>query len=490
MLNGIADKEAQCDLRLTLSETEHQSGLQADAVQASDGALLCIRNEVSNGDQKGWLFSKWAASRATLCSADDAQRALVEASAIKRNSWGGEEYQWFEDVAAALGRNGKAADAVSIAQAYESGASGADYKVAIAEGLVDSGSRNEALKVINSIKSWGDRVEPSIRVLEHDLKIGVDPSADEDLVKPAQGESQRGLGFRFPFVPDQHSINVIVGLVKLGHLGTASTIASFRSLSAMDFPSSDRSAGAWAVSTLIAAGDLNGAIALSDKLPPADMCVAKAEIDAALAKQSSPPEFDSVRNCIKESRIKGMPYLAWTPIVQGLALNGKFEAAYAIVDQAGTDGLKDSLLREIAIQTATAGTMEQALVSAGKIRDATNRSSAISEVAIQALKKTSPTLVAFAMPAVDSESERSSIYRAVAEWQVRSGRFRLARKAADQCSSPKDRMAAYTLIILQFARTTNSRLRNLDPEKELIRGGEKTPVSRPPTTLESRVHVP
>jgi len=89
-----------------------------DAVQTSDAALECMRNEVSADYERAVLFEKWAASRAALCCADDAQKALVEASTIKRSQFGGQEVLLFEQVAAALARSGKPASAISIAEAY------------------------------------------------------------------------------------------------------------------------------------------------------------------------------------------------------------------------------------------------------------------------------------------------------------------------------------------------------------------------------------
>ena len=79
-------------------------------------------------------------------------------------------------------------------------------------------------------------------------------------------------------------------------------------------------------------------------------------------------------------------------------------------------------------------------------------------LAIETLKKSPAEPASFSPPAVDSETERSSIYRAEAAWHLRSGRLRMAREAAERCSSPKRHYLCRPCALRGWRRPTGQRV--------------------------------
>jgi tetratricopeptide (TPR) repeat protein len=300
--------------------------------------------------------------------------------------------------------------------------------------LVISGESHGALKAARTIVDADLRSRAMVNIVEALAKAG---KTDEAL-RAANEAFEAARKIVDVYFRSQAMVNIVVALAKAGKTDEAFEAA--------------RKIGNASLRSRAMAG-VGGALARAGKTDEA-LRAANEAIEAARKIESA------------YSRSMHM-----VDIVEALAKAGKtdeaFEAARTIADA----DYSSQAMVNIVEALAKAGKTDEAFEAARKIMDADYRSWAMASVAEAMIKNREAAKAESALNEAQraaqqatKASERSTRIAAVAIGLAKLHHYRLARETADLCTSPGNKLAAYTAILREYLIKRNPNLEKLFEE--------------------------
>jgi hypothetical protein len=145
-------------------------------------------------------------------------------------------------------------------------------------------------------------------------------------------------------------------------------------------------------------------------------------------------------------------------------LSVALEAAYQIKNAwESTQALRSiergrtQVLQSIADALASAGQMEHALEAVRQIEHTRERAQALQSIAdalthVESIEQLWPVAYGFhnAISKIDNDDQRSKVYATLAKTLAKWHCYRLAREAAELCSSTEDRLTGYTAVLHSY----------------------------------------